>query len=292
MPQNLPKHEVKRSDWKTWLVGMFANLRNASLGYLIFLADWLLTMVAFAVKIVIFFLIAMYLQGPLGSQLGPYGDSYVTFMVVGVALDSYLNLTITSFHESMLQGYWTSSFELYVVHPVGISSYFTGTLLWRLVTGTLLLVMYVAIGQWVFHLPILSAGLLSVSLVLLLGIASVIGIGLISASTFALLDCKSWGGTPVEWAVRLLVSVFSGVYFPITVLPRGLRTVGYFLPQTYIYDAARRLVGGGQALGSPVVLTDLLAMALFTLVLVPVGVWMFRVSLRVAEGDGAMSRWT
>ncbi len=89
----------------------------------------------------------------------------------------------------------------------------------------------------------------------------------------------------------------AGAYFPPSELPAPLFALARFLPQTYAIDAVRRLLLGKDRpvlaqLGSLSPLeTDLLIIVISAVVTVALGTICFRLGLRKARADGALSRW-
>ena len=56
-------------------------------------------------------------------------------------------------------------------------------------------------------------------------------------------------GTKVQtfaWTAAVVISPFSGVYYPTSILPEWAQLVGHALPTSYIFENARRLVLTGQ----------------------------------------------
>jgi ABC-2 type transport system permease protein len=137
--------------------------------------------------------------------------------------------------------------------------------------------------------------------VLVLSILSVLGFGYMSAAMFMLANAKG-GNEPINWFISTLQGLVSGVYFPISVMPNWLQWISLCLPQTYGIDAARRLLLVGksgdvtiptQALlpFSPLV-TDIMMLILFIVILLPLGLWVFKLGLNKAKVDGGLSRWS
>jgi ABC-2 type transport system permease protein len=79
------------------------------------------------------------------------------------------------------------------------------------------------------------------------------------------------------------------VYYPIEVLPYWLRAFGRLLPATYSLDALRRTMLQGASLID--VRQDLLDLAGFTVVLLPIGFVAFHYAGRWAKIDGSLSQY-
>ena len=284
--------EIKKADWRTVLWAVWANFRNAVFGWTFFFASFVLSIAGIIVNICIFYFLATFTGSAMSPYLARYGGNYATYIVLGIALNSYLATSIYSFYNSFCNGYWSCAFELYATSPVGIKAYMAGSIIFHYFTSTISVILYIAFGVAVFHINMGGGADLGVAaLSILLGMVAVGGIGLVAASTFTLLNAKNWGN-PVSWFVNFLTGLVSGVYFPLEVLPGWVRAIGYLLPQTYAYDAARMALLSGASINNPLVVGDITTLVLSAFVTVPIGIYLFRRSLRKAEKDGTLSRWS
>jgi ABC-2 type transport system permease protein len=111
------------------------------------------------------------------------------------------------------------------------------------------------------------------------------GLGLINAG-FVLVTKRP---SPLAQLLGLVTTLLAGVYYPIQVLPKWLQSFGYLLPATYAFDALRHTLLQGASLND--IEGDLLALAGFILVLLPVGLVAFRFAVRWAKMDGSLSQY-
>lgn len=284
--------EIKKAGWKTVLWAIWANFKSAVLGWTFFLASFVLSMAGMVVNICIFYFLATFTGSAMAPYLARYGGNYAAYIVLGIAFNAYLGASLNSFYNSYCMGYWSASFELYATSPVGIKAYMAGSILFDYFVSTISVLFYIVFGVAVFNIGIGGRANFGVAvLAILLGMVAVGGIGLVAASTFTLLNSKEWSN-PVTWFVNFLTGLVSGVYFPIEVLPEWGRAIGYLLPQTYAYDAARMALLSGASITDPLIVGDLSKLVLSALITVPIGVFLFKRSLRKAEKDGTLSRWS
>jgi len=286
------KFEVKKTDWKTVLWAVWANFKSALIGWTFFLASFVLSISGMIVNICIFYFLATFTGSAMAPYLAKYGGNYAAYIVLGIAFNSYLGASLNSFYNSYCNGYWTCSFELYATSPVGIKAYMAGSILFDYFISTISVLLYIVFGVTVFNIGIGSGADFGVTvLTILLGMVAVGGIGLVAASTFTLLNSKQWSN-PVTWFVNFLTGLVSGVYFPLEVLPEWCRTIGYLLPQTYANDAARMALLSGASIMNPLIIGDLSRLIISAIITVPIGIFLFKRSLRKAEKDGTLSRWS
>ncbi|RJS82200.1 ABC transporter permease [Candidatus Bathyarchaeota archaeon] len=284
--------EVKKADWRIILWAVCANFRNAVVGWTFFLPSFIMSMAEMIIHICIFYFLATFIGPAMSPYLARFGGNYAAYIVLGIALNAYLSTSLNSFYTSYCKGYWSCVLELYATSPVGIKAFMAGNILFDYFISTISVLFYIFFGVYVFGLEIgRGADLGAAVLAVLLGMAAVIGIGLIAASTFTLLNAKNWSN-PVTWFVNFLVGLVSGVYFPPEVLPPWARAIGYLLPHTYAYDAARMALLSGASITNPLVASALSRLILLSLITIPIGIFLFKKSLRKAEKDGTLSRWT
>ena len=108
---------------------------------------------------------------------------------------------------------------------------------------------------------------------------------------FHSLDDVFWTelGNPLKLVDWQFLHSFGGVFFPITILPGWLQKISYFLPITYSLRAIRHALLQSypfQALGF-----DILILALFSVVLLPLSVYAFKVGVRRAKKDGSLTHY-
>jgi ABC-2 type transport system permease protein len=77
-----------------------------------------------------------------------------------------------------------------------------------------------------------------VSILLVFGIA--MGI-FVSAIIFRLGPSGEWLG----WPVPLILSIFAGVYYPISTLPAALQIVARIMPPCYVFESMRIILSTG-----------------------------------------------
>jgi len=135
----------------------------------------------------------------------------------------------------------------------------------------------------------------------LLGI-STFGIGMISASSFFLLNLKV-GTEPVKFIFQnVIIALAAGYFYPINILPYPLQLLSSILPHTYALDALRRLMIPGGNLSVPVlplqnyftispVRLDLYVLLFMSVLFVYVGFYLYRLGIRKACKNGTLTRW-
>lgn len=237
-----------------------------------------------------------------GLTFYPYGDNYVSFVVLGMCVH-YISFTnLGDPFRRVARLYWGGTMDLYLLSPL---SYFTplmGIMFRSVIDDYPRVVLSLLFGSLLFGATFTGTYILQAILLLVLTLMATFGLGLISASSFYLLNFKQ-ENEPVRFIFQeIIVALTAGYYYPLTVLPYPLQLLGSFIPHTYALDAARRLIipGGDlfarvlplqQAIDIPPVTLDFLVLILMTVVTVPLGYWMYVAGIKKARREGTLTRW-
>jgi len=206
-------------------------------------------------------------------------------------LSAFLGVSLGMFQRTLCEGYWSAQFEMFNTQPGGVAGYFLGCL-GRLYSFEVInaAAINLLIGVGLFGLRLRAGALLPGLGVVLLAAVAVSGLGMVAACGFVFLGTKQWGD-PLSWLLGLGGSLLAGVYFPVTLLPAWCQRLAAFLPQTYAFDAARRILLGGASWADPHVRLDVSVLVGVAVVAVPIGAALLCWSIRVGERTGAFTRW-
>ncbi len=279
--------EYKRADLNTRLWIIWITFTSTLRQWLYFFVEFLLHITGMIVNILIFYYIAIFVNV---GQLEAYGGDFASFIVLGIIFNSFLSATMNSYYNALCRGFWNTSLEFFATSPVGVISYTMGITLYEYFKAAISITLYLLLGVFVFNISPSAPNYALTLLLLVLGVISVSGLGLISASTFTLLNCRRWGN-PVQWLTGFIIALTSGVYFPVEWLPEWARGISLLLPQTYVYRSARLALLKGATLNNPIVRGDFYALTLFCIILIPLGLLFFKAGIRKAEREGSFSRW-
>ena len=229
---------------------------------------------------------------------GSWSAATAGFLAVGIVTNTFLQEALSGPYRSIANAYWSVRLESLLLSPCPLIVNVIGDVLWILVNAVLSGIFLAAIGAAFGARLSANPGELLLALgVLMLGTVAVLGIGLVSASMFMLINAKGFND-PISWFVGVLQGLAAGAYFPPSELPGPLYAVARCLPQTYTIDAIRRLLLHDETprlaqVGtlSPIA-SDLLIVTGMTAVALVLGVISFRIGLRKARRDGGLSRWS
>ena len=285
------QYSLKKTGIIYWLSIVALNVRNQFAQVTFFLASWIMMLLKTVFTAAIFFFMGEFVAKGAAPHIAQYGMSYGSYIVIGLIFNRVLSSTLDMFHQQCLFGYWATQFDTYLAYPGGVSAFFAGGLINEFIFVGLNTAIFVLVGVAFFSISVSIAHLPSLCLMLILGIISLIGLGLLGASSFTLLNSKRWGSNPINWIVNFAVTLLAGVYFPPSVLPEWLQRLSEWLPQTRILRSARLILGGQALLSDPVIAADIAYLLRFTAVSLPIGAVLFAWGMRKAQRDGTLSRW-
>jgi ABC-2 type transport system permease protein len=180
---------------------------------------------------------------------------------------------------------WEGTIEYTLMAPISRLTHMAGqtlfAVLYSLVFTSLILIATIL----VFEIDVSNANFFGALVVMMAGSFSFIGIG-IMASVFPLLFPER--GSQMTHVFIALLLLVSGVYYPVEVLPNGLRQLAVFSPATYVLVGTRRaLLESAPTLELwPYVWPVLLMGA----ALIPFGLWVFKQAERYAKRTGKLHR--
>ena len=267
-----------------------------------FKVNFLLELIEIIVDIVTMAIIAFATKDFLRPKLEAYGGDFFNYVVLGLVCNSILSVALTSPSTAIRSAYWNRRIEILLSAPISPPLIVTALSIGPIVRASIRILVYLIVALLI-GLTIKSMTLLGL-VILVLGFISSIGLGLISSSMFYLLEAKG-GGDPVEWVVNIIARLFSGLYYPLNVLPEWCRWLSLLVPHTYVFDAERRILFGAtssiptlplhihfSSIGLTPILTDLIILILYAIVTPPVGYYLLKKGFRIALRDGRLSWWS
>jgi len=230
------------------------------------------------------------LSGRDGSSLSAFAllagtTDYVGFLVVGLAMYMWLNITLWDVGFQLRNEQMRGTLESNWLCPVWRFSIMLGPSLTKMATSTLFLVMAVFEYRLLFGIWVVGGNIGLVLLILLLVIPSIYGIGV----AFGSLVIRFQEANTMVFLVRGIFMIFTGTSYPLAILPDWMQRVAAWLPLTYAIRAMRAVSLNGATLRD--ILPDLQMLALFALVIPLAGYWLFQFTERRARRTGSLGKY-
>jgi len=247
-------------------------------GYKLRLLSTLLTT---AVSLTLFYYISRLVNS---SRIGS-PDRYYGYVVVGIVILAVLSSTLATPVATLRQELLTGTFDRMVLSPFGPLRCVLSLMLFPLLLSMLTSVFTIAFASIVFGLDVRWPVALAAIPVGLLAAISFAPFGLFMAA--ALIAVKqSRSGAAV---VITVLTVVSGVYFPVLLLPGWIRWMSEIQPFTPAVDVLRHLLVG-TALRESAALS-VVKLVVFPAVLLPIAIWTMNLAISLGARRGTLSEY-
>jgi len=210
----------------------------------------------------------------LGS-LGKDNFSFITVILGAIILWEFATRIQQGIAMAFLEDIWTQNFLNFFASPLTIREYLGGLVLTSVTTGTAGFGAIAAIAGIFFGYNILKIGLMILPfMIILLIFAIAMGI-FVSAMVFRLGPAAEWLG----WPIPFVISIFAGVYYPISTLPESLRYIAGLMPPSYVFESMRNILSSSVS-AEKLALDLLIGAALSMLYLIAASFYFIRVYRR------------
>lgn len=270
-----------RSDYRVTLAFLKKDWRTETS----YRFSFILQVIGIFFSVTMFYFISQLFGGAADPYLTRYGTDYFSFVLIGIAFSSYFGVGLSSFSNRIRQAQTTGTLEAMLTTPTKHTTIVLSASLWDYLITTFRVIIYLAIGVIFMGVTFRNANFGSALLVLILSIISFSSIGIIAASFIMVIK----RGDPVTWIVSSLSSLLGGVYYPVSVLPEGLRWIAMLIPITYSLDAMRLALLQGETIKE--LLPQIFALVVFCVVLLPSSILAFRYAVKQAKVDGSLTQY-
>lgn len=263
----------------------FARLEYRAMRF--YPGSFVLTIISSFVNTGMWFFVSLFLKDYAAASLDGYGGDFASYMVIGVVFfQNAANIMVLPY-QSISAAYWDKRLEVYNSSSYGVWAFITGKFLWsffyQLIIQGGILVFAVCFAGVKISADVPAMPLVAYYLTFIL---TCLGFGLIGASTFFSLEVKQ-GREPFTWLVDVLARIFSGIYYPLAILPVGLAFVSRLMPHTYAMEGIRLIMMAGQGFENATVRNNMLVMLLFAVASMSIGILALHRALVAAHrGNG------
>ncbi len=170
----------------------------------------------------------------LGS-LGKANFNFITVILGALILWEFMTRIQQGMMMAFLEDIWSSNLINYFASPLRVSEYTIGLVASSIVTAFLGLLLMSIIAGIGFGYTIFIIGLSIIPFVAILFIFGM-AMGLfICGAIFRLGPAAEW----LAWPLPMVLSLISGVYYPIDTLPNSLVIVARLFPPAYVFESLR-----------------------------------------------------
>lgn len=217
-----------------------------------------------------------------------YAADFLTFSVIGISLQHYVFTSVSSLSDAIREEQWNGTMETILSSTTSFKIFLIGESAFRFIIGSYFLLASFGMGVLLgIRLALNPESILSASILTVLLVISHMVIGILGAAM--ILKLKQ--GDPIVWAFSWLTQLFSGVLYPLGLLPDWLRWVGNAFPLTYSLDGLRRCFMNGEGFTNPIIMDDIMKLMLFIVIALPISLWFFRKSYDSTRREGALGQY-
>jgi len=209
----------------------------------------------------------------------------VLYLLIGTLVWRYLSTIFYWMINLITIERWEGTIEYTLMAPVRRLTHMLGQTFFAVTYSLLFTSVILLITALLFDINMNEANLWGGAVMLLAGSFSFIGIG-IMASVMPLLFPER--GEQMAHVLIAVVLLISGVYYPVEVLPGLLQKLAVISPATYVLNGTRHALLEGMPTRElwPYVWPTLL----MGVVLIPLGMWIFKQAEQYAKRTGRLHR--
>lgn len=202
----------------------------------------------------------------------PGATNYFNFLAPGLMIMIVMMSVMTGIPEAISKEKEMGTFDGMLSAPISQLSVIIGKTAALCTRGIIQCVIILAIAIFLFGVTI-QGNILLAFFMLLLGIFSFIGIGIMAIS----MSGDQASGTMIVNLLMFPMMFLGGVFYPIQQMPWFMQAISQVIPLTYAADAMRKIMLLNAGIGD--VMTQLLILVAFGVVTMAIAVPLFRKSM-------------
>jgi ABC-2 type transport system permease protein len=164
----------------------------------------------------------------------------VTFVLIGAIGMNTIQIAQLDLSYSLLYDVWSKSLKHKFIAPIRLSHILVGAGLVGLIRGFLVFVIMSFLCMWLFGMDLSRPGFMGLLIFLAGMFLNAVILGIL---VLALVLRFGHRAEVAAWAFAYLLVLLCGLYYPVTVLPPGIREMAQFVPLTYFLDYFRHFYG-------------------------------------------------
>ncbi|MDO8947200.1 MAG: ABC transporter permease [Desulfocapsaceae bacterium] len=229
-----------------------------------------------------FSLIDKMLGGQNLPALSPYGGDFFAFVLIGIAFTDYLTISTTTFANEIRNAQMVGTLEALLVTPTSMTTILLSSYGYNLLATSLRVIFYLLFGTLIFGVQLQLPGFATFLITFFLTLLPFFGLGLLSAAFIIVFK----QGNPISTFLAMSSGLLGGMLYPVSVLPAWLKPFSAMLPITHGLEAMRQVLLNGA--GIVEIRKQLLILALFSILLLAIGIYALYASLKVARKEGSL----
>lgn len=243
-----------------------------------FVSDW----AGLALQAVMFWFVGKMIDPAVLPAYGGAPTTYMEFAAVGIAMTAFVQLALSRVGQGMRSEQVQGTLESLLMTPTAPTTVQVGTVFYDMLYIPLRTSVFLLLTALAFGLDFHADGFLPALVVLLAFVPFVWGLGVANAGF--VLTFRRGGG--ISGLVLTLLTLFSGAFFPLDLLPSWGESLAQLNPIAVAIDGMRQPLLGGT--GWAEVGSELLVLAPLSAVSLVLGFVAFRAALRRERRRGSL----
>ena len=243
-----------------------------------FFTDW----VGMLVQVFMFQFVGMIVDPSLVPSYEGNQATYMEFVAVGIAISTFTGIALGRVYAVVRQEQVQGTLESLMLTPTASTTIELGSVVYDLVYVPVRMTIFFLLTTVLVGTDFYWSGLLVTIPLLLAYIPFVWGLGIMAAAW----TITYKRGTGVIGLVTTALTLTSGAYFPIDVLPAWLQKLAALNPMAIALDGARDALLGGATFAQ--IATDVLALLPFAVVSMVLGTRSFQAALSRERRRGTL----
>jgi ABC-2 type transport system permease protein len=262
----------------TILDKLHAILRRDLLTAIRYRAGFALTLVGLFVQLAAFY----FLADAIGPGFRPGGIEYFPYLLVGTGFYTFFVMSTQAFLRTIQEAQQTGTMEVLMTTSTGSAELVVLSSISAFAGNLLSLGAYIVGGVAIFRAP-LQPNATAILSVLIFSLVIALSLGIAAAA----LQVWVQKGSALAWLLGSGLWFLSGAMFPIEKLPQPLLLLSHCFPLYYAVEGMRKALLEGQSVRTMAPIMG--ALLGFGLVLLPLALWGFALSVRHARQNGTLS---
>ena len=262
-----------------------AFLQRDILNEISYKLSFLLQLIGIFPVLLMFFFLSRLVGSNISGPLEPYGGSYFPFVLIGIAVQNYLTLSLSRFSGSLRESQLSGTLEAVLATPVRLPSFLVGSTAYSFLFNALRIFIYLVAGSLLFDVHFNWARLPAALGIICLTISAFSCFGIFSASFIMLFK----RGDPINWGFNVISWLLGGVYYPVNILPSWLQKVACVIPMTHSLEALRLILLTDHGFSG--LFPNLLVLGLWGAIGLPASLFCFRYALNRARMQGTLGHY-
>jgi ABC-2 type transport system permease protein len=264
---------------------LFAFVRRDVLVLLSYRLAFLADIANLAFQSVTFYFVSLMIDPATMPEYGGTTASYMAFVGIGIAFGAFMQIGLGRVVSAIRNEQVLGTLESLFMTPTRPLTLQVGLVVYDLIYVPIRTAIFLGIVMGAFGVRFDLAAVAPALAVLFLFIPMVWGLGMMGAG--AVLTFRRGGG--VVGFIGAAVSIASGAYFPLELLPEPLAATLALSPVAVAFDAARRTLIGGE--GWAQISGDLVYLAASAIVSLAIGLWAVRAAILRERRMGTLSHY-